>query len=251
MGAWMRVAEYRLGQLRQMNNVALYPQSDLTARDVLEFGADHVVVATGARWLTNLCGANELPTAPLVGPSIFTPDDLAAGIVPPGPVAVFDFDNYYLGSAVAEDLAAKGRAVTYITTGGTVAAWSFMTNEQPHVYQALARRNITLRTSEIVTGFDGETLSLAQIFSGVAQQIAVKSLVIVGQRAGGAVLHQALLAADWAGAGITSLHLTGDANAPGAIAHAIYQAHKTAQELGRDRTVIKRDRPVVFTDTAQ
>ena len=250
MGTWMRVADYRLGQLRQMNNVALYPDSDLTAQDVLDFGADHVVVATGARWLANLCGANELPGAPLVAPRIYTPDDLATGLVPEGPVAVFDFDNYYLGSAVAEDLAAKGCAVTYITTGGTASAWSFMTNEQPHVYQALARRNITVRTSEIVTGFDGETLSLAHIFSGVVQQIAVKSLVIVGQRAGGAALHHALSVMDWTEAGIKSLHLTGDANAPGAIAHAIYQAHKTAQDLGRDTAVVKRDSPVVLADTS-
>ena len=249
MGTWMRVADYRLGQLRQMNTVALYPESPMTALDVLEFGADHVVVATGARWLTNLCGANELPTAPIAAPRIYTPDDLALGLVPEGPVAVFDFDNYYLGTAVAEDLAAKGCAVTYITTGGSASAWSFMTNEQPHIYQALARRNIRLRTSQIVTGFDGETLSLAQVFSGQPQQIAARSLVIVGQRAGGSALHQALEAADLSGAGITSLHLTGDATAPGAIAHAIYQAHKTAQILARHTTVVKRDRPVAFTDT--
>ena len=208
-----------------------------------------MVVATGARWLTNLCGANELPIAPVSGPRIYTPDDLAAGVVPEGPVAVFDFDNYDLGTAVAEDLAVKGCAVTYITTGGTASAWAFMTNEQPHIYQALARRGIFVRTSEIVTGFDGHTLTLAQIFSGQAHQIAVKSLVIVGQRAGGSTLHQTLKAADLTGAGIKSLQVTGDANAPGAIAHAIYQAHKTAQELAHDRTVVKRDSPVVFFDT--
>ena len=251
MGTWMRVADYRLGQLRQMTNVALYPESDLTAQDVLDFRADHVVVATGARWLTALCGANELPVAPVSGPRIYTPDDLATGVVPEGPVAVFDFDNYYLGTAVAEGLAAKGCAVTYITTGGTASAWAFMTNEQPHIYQALARRGIAVRTSEIVTGFDGAVLSLAQIFSGVPQQIAARSLVIVGQRAGGSELHHALQSADLTGTGIKSLHLTGDANAPGAIAHAIYQAHKTAQALRRDTVVVKRDSPVALADTSE
>ena len=248
MGTWFRVADYRLGQLRQMTNVALYPESPMTAQDVLDFGADHVVVATGAAWVPVLCGANELPGTPLTGPRIYTPTDLATGIIPDGPVAVFDYDNYYLGSAIAEDLAGKGLAVTYITTGGTASAWSFMTNEQPLIHQALARRNIALRTSEIVTGFDGETLALAQVFSGEARQIAVRSLVIVGFRAGGSALHQALEQADLTGAGITSLHLTGDANAPGAIAHAVYQGHKTAQTLGRDRPVVKRDSPVTMAD---
>jgi dimethylamine/trimethylamine dehydrogenase len=46
------------------------------------------------------------------------------------------------------------------------------------------------------------------------------------------------------------LHLTGDANAPGAIAHAVYQGHKTAQELGRTAADIRagRDAPFALRD---
>ena len=92
----------------------------------------------------------------------------------------------------------------------------------------------------------GDTLLLAHIFSAQPQQIMVRSLVIVGQRAGWADLHVAL---EGMNSGLKSLHLTGDANAPGAIAHAIYQAHKTAQTLGRDTPVVKRDRGVTFAAT--
>jgi len=249
---WMRVADYRLGQLRQMGNVALYPESPMTADDVLAFGAEHVVVATGARWLANLCQPTELPGGPLVAPRVYTPDDLAAGVVPEGPVAVFDFDNYYLGTAVAEGLAAKGLAVTYITSAGAAAAWGFMTNEQPLVHQALLRRGISYLTLQLVTGFDGDTLHLAQIFTGEARQIAARSVVIVGQRQGGSDLHAALAACDLKGAGVASLHLTGDANAPGAIAHAVYQGHKTARELGltADQIHVGRDAPFAPRDFA-
>jgi dimethylamine/trimethylamine dehydrogenase len=200
-------------------------------------------VATGARWLPNLCGANELPQGPLVAPRVYTPDDLAAGVVPEGPVAVFDFDNYYLGSAIAEMLAGPGRAVTYITTAGAAAAWGFMTNEQPLVHQSFAKLGIALRTSEVVTGFDGETLHLAQTFSGEARQIPAKSLVIVGLRAGGSALHAAL-------GDMPNLHLTGDANAPGAIVHAVYQGHKTARELGLSAAdiIARRDAPFAPRD---
>jgi len=237
MRQWFRVVEYRMGQLQRMPNVSLFPDSRLTVEDVAEFGADHVVVATGARWLPDLCGANELPIAPLPEgtPRVYTPDDLATGLVPDGPVAVFDFDNYYLGTAIAEDLAEKGLAVTYVTTAGSASAWSFMTNEQSHVHQALARRGIDYRTLQLVTGFDGDTLRLAQIFSGQEQQIAARSLVIVGSREGGSTLHDALLAR-----GMSSVHLTGDANAPGALAHAIYQGHKTARHVA---TTAKAVRP--------
>jgi dimethylamine/trimethylamine dehydrogenase len=243
--AWGRVVDYRIGQLRKLANVNLYAESDLSPDDVQGFQADHVVIATGARWLTALCGANELPAGQATGPRVYTPDDLASGIMPEGPVAVFDFDNYYLGTAVAESLSAQGLAVTYVTTAGAASAWSFMTNEQPHVHQALARRGIGYRTLEIVTGFDGDTLSLAQIFSGEARTIEARSLVIVGQRAGGSALYDALLAA-----GTPGLHLTGDANAPGAVAHAVYQGHKTARELGlvANKDAVLRDAPFSSRD---
>jgi dimethylamine/trimethylamine dehydrogenase len=246
LNAWHRVVDYRLGQLRRLANVTLYPESDLTAGDVRDFGADHVVVATGARWLAELCGANELPSGPLRAPRVFTPDDLAAGVVPEGPVAVFDFDNYYLGSAIAEDLARRGRQVTYVTTAGAAAAWGFMTNEQPLVHQSFARLGIALRTLELVTGFDGDTLRLAQIFSGDARRIAARSLVIVGYRAGGSALYDALAAEARPG----RLHLTGDANAPGAIVHAVYQGHKTARELGvaAPQIIVRRDAPFAPPD---
>ncbi|MFT3672886.1 FAD-dependent oxidoreductase [Aestuariivirga sp.] len=242
---WFRVVDYRLGQLRQMPNVHLYPESEMSAEDVLGFGAEHVVIATGSGWLPVLCNNTEIPSGTLDAPRIYTPADLMRGVVPEGPVAVFDYDNYYLGSAVAEDLSAKGCAVTYITTAGAAAAWSFMTNEQPLVHQALTKRGIAFRTLETVTGFDGETLHLAQFFTNEPRSIPARSLVIVGQRQGGSALHDALQKADLAAVGIRSLHLTGDAYAPGAIVHAVYNGHKTAQELGHPAAeiTVRRDFP--------
>ena len=247
---WFRVADYRLGQLRKMPNVSLFPESDLTAGDVREFGADHVVIATGARWTANLCGANEIPVAALDAPRIYTPDDIAAGVKIDGPVAVFDFDNYYMGSAIAEHLAAQNLATTYITTAGAAQAWGFMTNEQPLVHQAFQKAGIGYRTLEIVTGFDGATLTIAQIFTGERREIAARSLVIVGQRAGGSALYDALREE---GTGFRSISLTGDANAPGAIAHAVWQGHRTAREVGLDAAAITvlRDAPFAPRDFAE
>ncbi|MCB2111665.1 MAG: FAD-dependent oxidoreductase, partial [Rhodobacteraceae bacterium] len=228
LGQWFRVVDYRLGRLRQMANVSLFAGSALGPDEVREFGADHVVIATGARWTAALCGANEIPAGTLEAPRVYTPEDIAAGTAIEGPVAVFDFDNYYMGSAIAEALAARGLATTYITTAGGAQAWGIMTNEQPLVHRSFARAGIGYRTLEIVTGFDGETLTLAQIFSGEKRQTVARSLVIVGQRAGGSTLYEALRTG---GAGGATLALTGDALAPGAIAHAVYQAHRTARAV--------------------
>lgn len=250
LNQWFRVVDYRLGQLRKMANVTLYPESTLSAQDVAEFGADHVVVATGARWLAHLCAANELPAGPVEAPRVYTPDDLAAGVVPEGPVAVFDYDNYYLGTAIAEALALRGLTVTHVTTAGAAAAWGIMTNEQSHVHQSLGRMGVATRTLEVVAGFDGETLLLKQIMSGEERQIAARSLVIVGTRAPGSALYDALKAARPRPG---TLHLTGDANAPGAIVHAVYQGHKTARELGvaAGQIRVRRDAPFAEREAAE
>lgn len=119
---WFRVADYRPGPLRQMANVSVYPHSEMTVDDVLAFGADHAVIAAGAGWTTNLFSSSELPTEVSKGKRIYTPDDLAAGTVTEGPVAVLDFDNHYLGSASAEELAQRDLQTTFFTTAGAAKA---------------------------------------------------------------------------------------------------------------------------------
>ncbi len=99
LNTWNRVATWRLGQLRERPNVNLYPGSALTADDVLGLEHRHVVIATGARWTKMLFSTLEFPVGELDVPGVYTPDDLAAGVVPQGPVVVFDFDNYYLAGA--------------------------------------------------------------------------------------------------------------------------------------------------------
>ena len=50
LSAWGRVADYREYQLSQMPNVDIYLDNRLSADDILEFGFEHVVLATGSQW---------------------------------------------------------------------------------------------------------------------------------------------------------------------------------------------------------
>jgi dimethylamine/trimethylamine dehydrogenase len=233
LATWGRVLDWRMGQLRTLPNVSLYPESALEALDILGLEHTHVVLATGARWSRMLCGANEFPIAPPAAPRVYTPDDLAAGVVPEGPIAVFDFDNYYLAGAIAEQLAQLGREVCYVTTAGGVSAWTFMTNEQPLVHRALVKAGVAIHTMQRVTGFDGEELALVDWFGGRESRLPCRSLVIVGMRTPRNELYDSLYAvsADWKRAGIASVTRIGDALAPGAIVHAVHSGHRYAREL--------------------
>jgi dimethylamine/trimethylamine dehydrogenase len=233
LATWGRVVDWRLGQLRERPNVNLYPGSELKPEDILALEHGHVVVATGARWTKMLFSTLEFPVGELSAPGVFTPDDLAAGVVPPGPVVVFDFDNYYLAGAVAEQLAKQVDEVSYVTTAGNASAWTFMTNELPLVHRALGNAGVPIHTLHRVTAFDGTTVTLADVYSGKEKSLACRSLVIVGMRKPRDELYHALLAreSELKDAGISSVARIGDSLAPGAIVHAVHGGHRYAREF--------------------
>ena len=62
LAEWARVRDWRVGQIERMDNVSIYPGNRLSAQDVLDFGAAHVVLATGAHWRRDGYGrSNDLP----------------------------------------------------------------------------------------------------------------------------------------------------------------------------------------------
>jgi dimethylamine/trimethylamine dehydrogenase len=201
-----------------------------------------------------LYGTNEFPVAPLEAPGIYTPDDLAAGLEPEGPVVVFDFDNYYLASAIAEQLAKKGKDTTYVTTAGSASAWTLMTNELPLIHRALVNAGVPIITLATVTGFDGEHVSLGDVYGGDGRRLPCRSLIVVGVREPNDALYEDLRGRPSAleTAGIRSVTRIGDAYAPGAIVHAVHSGHRYARELERtpETAPYRRDFPVVTAANA-
>ena len=233
LATWGRVVDWRLGQLRGRSNVNLYPNSELKVGDILGLEHPHVVVATGARWTKMLYSTIEFPTEEFDAARVYTPDDIAAGILPEGPVAVFDFDNYYLGGAVAQQLAQRVAEVSYITTAGHASAWTLMTNELPLIHRALVAAGVRIHTLQRVAGFDGTELALADVFSGTERRMPCRSLVVVGVRAPHDELYRSLtgLGPELDRAGIETVTRIGDAFAPGAIVHAVHSGHRFAREF--------------------
>src|SRR4051794_550806 len=80
MATYIRVLDYRRGQLEKLSNVEIAYDSELDAEEVLSYGFDHVAVATGARWRRD--GTGRWHTAPIdmdEAAGVLTPDDLMAG----------------------------------------------------------------------------------------------------------------------------------------------------------------------------
>ena len=247
LATWGRVRDYRLYALQQMGNVSLYSNSEMGVDEILALGHQRVAVATGARWTRALYSALEIPKGELNGPGVYTPDDLAAGEVPEGPVLVYDFDNYYLGGAIAESLAGQGRNVHYATPAGHASAWTIMTNEQPFVHQALHKLGVKITTQALLSEFAGGNATLNNIFTSEPEVVEAQSIVIVGLRLPNDDLYLSLLTREeeWENAGVRTVDRVGDSLAAGALVHAVHAGHSWAQGLDDvDRGTYLRDIPI-------
>lgn len=109
-----------------------------------------------------------------------------------GPVVVYDFDNYYMGSALAEQLARIADRLTYVTPAGHASAWTIMSNEQPQFHRALSSAGIALHTLTRLTEFECGEARLSNLLTGAETRLSCASLVIVGARLAEDELYHAL-----------------------------------------------------------
>jgi len=239
LAEWARVRDWRLGQIRKLPQVHLYLDSELSADDVLAFGAQHVVLATGCHWRRDGYGRSHgLGIASFADNlRVFTPDDLMDDRWPEGHVVIYDDDYFYTGSVVAEALRKRGCDVTYVTPDDTIASWSSYTLDYRHIQKRLAQLAVECVVSHSITDFSGTTLQLEQVWNGKPKALHCDALVSITARLPNDALYQALREREpeWQDAGVQRIDCIGDALAPGLIAHAVYAGHRYAQELGATR----------------
>jgi dimethylamine/trimethylamine dehydrogenase len=255
LAEWARVRNYRVHQIQSMPNVDVYLDNRMEAEDVLAVEANHVVIATGARWQADGRGLHSQTPLTELGPppQLFTPDDIMAGRLPDGPTVIYDDDHYYMGNVIAELLRSKNIPVTLVTPEAMVSTWCGKTSEQAQVYRRLAELDVEIITLHSLASFDGREAQVKGTFTGGIKRINAEALVIVTMRSPDDALFQALEQKIEAGieTGPDSLKRIGDCEAPSIIAGAVYSGHRYAREL--DTVVdpdnrMKYDR-VFFEDT--
>ena len=247
LSTWARVKDWRIGQLHKYPNVAIYRDSALTAEQVLEFGFEHVCIATGSSWRRNGSGrSNYNGFAGWQENNVFTPDDVMGGTAIPGRVLLYDDDHFYMGGVIAEALVARGNEVVLVTTASNVSPMCQGTLDQGRIQARLIELGVELIVSHALAAFDEDNATISCVYSGRKRIIDCESVVSVTSREPREGLY-AELASDperLKAAGIASLKRIGDCEAPHIIASAIHAGHLYARTL--DTTdVVKRDRVVL------
>jgi dimethylamine/trimethylamine dehydrogenase len=249
LGAWARVRDWRLHQLRQMPNVNMYLQSELSASDILEYDIPHIVIATGSSWRRDGVGrANRRPLSFLSGDNVITPDDLmqrgVSCLSDEGPVIIFDDDRFYMASVLAEMIAQAGFETVYVSPSPVVAAWTEQTLEQGRIQKRLIQLGVKLVLSHNLSHKDSNTLALACCYSGNITHIPCKNLVTATSRIPTNQLWHELssMNSTWKDAGVKTVQQIGDCVAPGIIATAVQNGYAYAQAAGATHVqVLKRE----------
>jgi dimethylamine/trimethylamine dehydrogenase len=146
---------------------------------------------------------------------------------------VFDDDHYYMGGVLAELLVKQGCDVTLITPAPRVSEWAFNTLEQGAIHQKLANLGVKVVLNRGMASINSGSFISNCMFTDKTVEHPCDSVVMVASRlSNNSIFHELIeREAEWADAGIKTVKVIADAEAPGPIAWATYAGHRYAREL--------------------
>jgi dimethylamine/trimethylamine dehydrogenase len=253
-GEWARVLNWRRIQLAKLRNVEVLTGFRLDADGVREYGAEIVVVATGAHWAAD--GLNRETHEPIPGadaslPHVLTPEQvMVEGKSPPGKrVVVYDSDGYFMGPDLAERLAVEGFDVDLVTSLEDISPFSHETLEQIFLKERLHEVGVRMHRTVRLERVEAGGLALEDEF-GEQVELEADAVVLVTQRLSDDALYHELRAdeARLEAEGIEAVYRVGDCVAPQLIADCIFDGHRLAREIDSEDPAVPlpyvRERPV-------
>lgn len=178
--------------------VAVQLNHEATAADVAAFGADEIVVATGARWQTSgfstfrvdRDGIERTPGAHVLDPLTVLADP---GICD-ARVLIVDDNGDYLPYGLARLLAARGCQVTVATSDALPARKLEATLDWPWLMPRVAAAGVQLRTSVFVEHIADATVALRSALDGSMETLNAGTVVLSMMRESEDSLYQQLKA---------------------------------------------------------
>ncbi len=238
--AWGRVTDYRLGQINMHTQVGMELNTRLTYENLLDYGAEHIIFATGSHWDTSGMSAvlhDHIGGADATLPEFVTPEQyMVEGKKVGDRVVVVDNEGYYMGSAMAIQLAEAGHKVTYINFTETVGPYLRFTLEEQRVYMKLLELGVEIVSSHMVLAAADGKVTAMHLYKGETVEYDYDSVMLVTHRISDCEIYNKMQANPKAmeEAGIKSIHLIGDAHTPGMIAQSTFSGARLGRELDKD-----------------
>ncbi len=239
LSEWARLISWRRSQIGRLESVEFIAETTLTATDVLDYGAELVVVATGSHWSATGFGP---PTHGPIGgaghghANVLTPEQIMVERKPvPGEdVVVYDCDGYFMGPSIAEKLARDGHSVRLITYRDTVAPYMHFTLESTRMLRLLTGLGVEFVTHHCLTEVgDGVVHGYNTYAPERPLEWNADAVVLVTQRISNDALYHELTADKerLVSAAIEQVFRIGDCVVPRILAEAIFDGHRLGREI--------------------
>ena len=223
---WVRKdLELRLGKL----GVGVERGKAATAADVIGFGADAVIVATGAVASTSGFSianpaVNELPG--VRQDNVITGWDVLEGSKPIGKrVVVIDDDGSRQASGIVEVLLERGHDVELVTRFNSLFPSTFYNLDQAYIYGRVFGKGLRYQLNSWVSEIEGGVVRTFNLYSGQEGSLEADTVVLAYGPKANDGLYLELKGQ------VPDLHRIGDCVAPRKIDHAIYEGYLAGREL--------------------
>jgi dimethylamine/trimethylamine dehydrogenase len=240
LAEWARLVHHRQTIAAKLTNLTIVPNRRLGAEEILDYGAEVVILTTGSAWARD--GISSVTRAPIPGadadqPHVLTPDQvMLEDKQPPGDsVLVYDAEGYFMGVSLAERYARQGKRVVYVTPRNAIGAYMHHTGEDQLMIPLLADLGVELVREHAVTAIaHGSIEGEPRIPAGPRLRWDADSVVLVTQRNPRTEIYRELRARadEWLAHGVRAVYRAGDCVSPRQqVADAIFDAHRLAREI--------------------
>jgi dimethylamine/trimethylamine dehydrogenase len=245
---WIRLIDYRKAIAeKHRRRLAVVTNKRLSVEDVLDYGADRVIVATGSHWAGD--GLNPITQASIPGADasrrhVLTPEQIMVENKPvPGDrVVVYDCEGFFMGVGLAERLALDGKTVALVTPLTTAAPYLEWSEEQHLVLRRLYELGVEITARHVVDAVEpGRAHGFLRDHPAKELDWEADGVVLVTQRLPNTALYSELTrdSKRLEHAGIEAVYRVGDCVAPRPqVADAIFDAHRLAREIDSEDPAI-------------
>jgi len=261
LSEWGRVISYREHQLSKLKNIEVHTGTGkMSADDILEYGADKIVLAVGAHWdpkgTTGSTGG-PIPGADASLPQFATPEQIMAGKETGQRVLVLDGEGFIHGIGMAEIMADQGKQVTIISESHIIASYLENTRETANLQRLMHEKKIHERPMHWVEKFEvtdeGVAADIYYVYrdgykrhlearpeGGLPRRIgtevdrvAFDSVILCTSRSSNNGLYEELLARkdEWEENDVMAVYRAGDCYAPRLLPDAVFDGHRIAREF--------------------
>lgn len=234
LGEWKRVRDWRETELDRLEMVELHtgPRADMAYDDVRTYGAEIVVIATGAEWSRKgeVSGSN-VPIEGWNRDHVLTPREAVEADLSDERVVVFDEEGYNVSAGVTEHLADEND-ITFVTPRTSAFEETLHTFERRTIYSTLYEAGVEFVPDHTLQSIGKSSVHATNVYSGDESEFAADYVVFTTMRKSNDDLYRQLkddLDEIRAETEIEDVLAVGDCVSPRRIADAVYHGH----EIGR------------------